>query len=67
MGIPSITYTCVNCDKSEAEVPILRMRFQGEEIMLCSSCLPILLHRPDKLVGRLKGAEVIKPVTHSHD
>lgn len=67
MANPSSTYTCVNCGKSEAEVPILKMRFQGEEVMLCSSCFPILLHRPDQLVGRLKGAEIIKPVSHSHD
>jgi hypothetical protein len=67
MGNPFSTYTCVNCGKSEAEVPILKMRFQEAEIMLCSSCFPILLHRPDQLVGRLKGAEVIKPVSHSHD
>lgn len=67
MGDQSITYICVNCGKSEAEAPVLTMRFQGEEIKLCASCFPILLHRPDQLVGRLKGAEVIKPVSHSHD
>ncbi len=58
---------CVHCDRSEEEIPILRFRFLGEERSICSSCLPILLHRPERLVGRLEGAETISPATHSHD
>jgi hypothetical protein len=58
---------CINCAKSEAVVPILTLRFQGEGVNLCSSCLPILLHRPEKLAGRLKGVEVSQPVSHGHD
>jgi len=58
---------CVNCEKTEAEVPILRLRFRGQDVLLCSSCLPILLHRPEKLAGRLKGAEKIPVASHSHD
>jgi hypothetical protein len=67
MKDPSVSYVCVNCGKSEAQVPVLQWRFQGEAFTLCSSCLPILLHRPDTLVGRLKGAETIEPVQHAHD
>jgi hypothetical protein len=29
--------------------------------------LPILIHKPDRLIGRLKGAERISPSSHSHD
>lgn len=60
-------YTCVNCDKNENEAPILRLRFSGEDAAICSSCLPILIHKPDRLIGRLKGAERISPSSHSHD
>jgi hypothetical protein len=62
-----VAYTCVSCGRSEAEVPVLRWQFQGEQFTLCSSCLPILLHRPETLVGRLRGAEAIRPVQHAHD
>jgi hypothetical protein len=58
---------CVHCERSEDEIPILRFRFMGKEKSICSSCLPILLHRPDRLVGRLEGAEDISPAPHSHD
>ena len=65
-GIKSVGL-CVHCDRCEDEIPILRFYFLGEEKSICSSCLPILLHRPDRLVGRLEGAENISPATHSHD
>lgn len=58
---------CLNCDKTEDEVPILRVNFKGGEIGICVSCLPILIHKPHQLSGRLEGAEEIKPSSHSHD
>ncbi len=63
----SVPFVCISCSKSEADVPILRLRFQGQDVALCSSCLPILLHRPEKLAGRLKGAEGIPPASHAHE
>jgi len=60
-------YVCINCARTDAQAPILRLRFQGADVSLCSSCLPVLLHRPDKLVGRLKGAESIQPASHGDD
>jgi hypothetical protein len=58
--------SCIHCEKSEEEAPILRLRFAGEDSAICSSCLPILIHKPDRLIGRLKGAERISPSSHSH-
>ncbi len=62
----SAPLVCIHCGSSEVLVPILRLRYQGEEVALCSSCLPILLHRPEKLAGRLKGAESIPHASHDH-
>ena len=59
-------YSCINCERSETEVPILRLRFNGEEAAICTSCLPVLIHKPERLVGRLEGAEVIEPSSHAH-
>lgn len=67
MSETNVNEVCVHCDRSEEEIPILRFRFMGEERSICSSCLPILLHRPGRLVGRLEGAEKILPAAHSHD
>lgn len=60
------TPACINCERSQAEIPLLRFQFKDERFWLCSGCLPTLLHRPEKLVGRLPGAEDIPPVGHDH-
>jgi hypothetical protein len=57
---------CVNCERTALEIPLLKFQFQGEERGICTNCLPILLHRPSNLIGRLPGAENIKPAKHSH-
>jgi hypothetical protein len=57
---------CVNCERDEAEIPLLQFQFRGDEYRICTNCLPVLLHRPDNLIGRLPGAEDIKPAKHSH-
>ena len=64
MDNESVRFVCINCSKSDADVPILRLKYQGEDVSLCSSCLPILLHSPAKLAGRLKGAEQIPHASH---
>jgi len=58
---------CLSCDRSESDVPLLQLRFQGEEILICSQCLPVLIHKPEKLAGRMKGAEDIEPSPHDHE
>jgi hypothetical protein len=58
---------CINCERGESEIPVLYFRFKGKERFICTSCLPTLLHRPDKLVGCLEGAESIEPSRHTHD
>jgi len=66
MSSAVIDYICISCEKSEAEAPILRLRFKGEDAAICSSCLPVLIHRPEKLAGRLSDAEKIEPSSHKH-
>jgi hypothetical protein len=58
------TPTCINCERSQAEIPLLLLQFKDQGFWLCSGCLPTLLHQPQKLVGRLAGAEGIQPVKH---
>jgi len=61
-----VSAVCLNCDRSEAEVPLLQLRFQGGEILICSRCLPVLIHKTEQLVGRLSGADEIEPSPHEH-
>jgi hypothetical protein len=57
---------CLNCDRTESEIPLINLQYKGERIFLCSGCLPILLHSPQKLVGKLADAEKILPARHDH-
>jgi hypothetical protein len=58
---------CLNCEKSECETPLLHLHYNGEELWICSQCLPILIHAPHKLIGKIENADRIKPAEqHKH-
>jgi hypothetical protein len=59
--------TCLNCGKTEQEIPLLRMRYQEADIYICPQCLPILIHKPAALAAKLPGLENIQPPQHEHD
>lgn len=56
--------TCLNCNRSEQEVPLITLQYRGEQVFLCSQCFPTLLHDPAKLAGKLADAEKLQPVRH---
>lgn len=57
---------CLNCNTSENEVPLVNLSFVGKSTYICSSCLPVLIHQPQQLMGKLEGAEKISPAKHDH-
>jgi hypothetical protein len=52
---------CLKCDRNSDEVPLLRLEYQGSEAWICPQHLPILIHKPAQLAGRLPGAERLSP------
>jgi hypothetical protein len=59
---------CGACDRSSHEVPLLTVRYMGETVWICSQHLPVLIHNPQQLAGRLRGAERLQPADHTdHD
>jgi hypothetical protein len=58
--------SCLNCGKLETETPLLHLHYNGEDLWICSQCLPTLIHAPQKLAGKIKNADQIKPVEHRH-
>jgi hypothetical protein len=58
---------CLNCERSDAETPLLHLRYNGDELWICSQCLPTLIHAPQKLSGKIDNADQIKPAEqHKH-
>ncbi len=47
---------CLNCDRSDADVPLLALRLAGNSLWICPQCLPILIHHPERLQDKLGGA-----------
>lgn len=47
--------TCLNCGRTEQEVPLVSLRFRGEPRSICPQCLPLLIHHPERLAGKLAG------------
>lgn len=59
------TPACVYCERTEEEVPLLDMRYQGEALWICPQHLPILIHKPGQLADKLPGAANL--IGHTHD
>jgi len=57
---------CLNCNATEQEKPLLAVKYQSKELFICPQCLPILIHKPANLVGKLPGAEKFGDAEHHH-
>jgi hypothetical protein len=48
---------CLVCGRSSSEVPLLSLHYQQDMVYICPQDLPILIHHPQDLAGKLPGAE----------
>ena len=55
-------YICLSCGRSDLEIPLVNLRYSGDEAWICSQCLPTLIHHPHRLVDKLADADNIAPV-----
>ncbi len=53
--------TCIHCDRGDESVPLLIMKYRGGEYQICSEHLPVLIHSPHKLTGKLPDADKLTP------
>jgi len=52
---------CLVCDRDDNATPLVMLKYQGGEFRLCPQHLPVLIHDPTQLAGKLPGAEKLKP------
>ena len=57
--------TCLNCERTDEQVPLLNMIFKGESKYVCAQCFPILIHKIHLLADKLPGVE-IPPTPSTH-
>ena len=55
---------CLNCERTDEQVPLLNMVFKGESKYICAQCFPILIHKIHQLADKLPGVEI--PQNSSH-
>lgn len=65
MNSESSIKNCLSCNRSENEIPLVTLSYSSKPAYICSHCLPLLIHHPEQLIGRLKGAENIPPAEHN--
>jgi len=61
MNSESSTKNCLNCNRSENEIPLITLTYSSRPAFIYSFCLPLLIHHPEQLIGKLEGAEKIPP------
>ncbi len=47
---------CVYCGISHQEAPLVKLVFQGAELAICTTHLPVLIHEPAKIAEALANA-----------
>jgi hypothetical protein len=53
-------------DRTENEIPLMTLAYREEPLFICPQCLPVLIHKPQNLAGKLEGAENFPPVNIEH-
>ena len=56
--------TCLYCGVDSQNAPLVTLQYQGSQMYICTQHLPILIHNPQTLVGKLPGAENLQGHEH---
>ena len=57
---------CVHCERDSSEVPLVALRYQDKDAWICPQHLPVLIHKPQMLIGKLPGVENLSSEGHDH-
>ena len=52
---------CLACDCDSSAAPLVCLEYRGKALWICPQHMPVLIHNPTQLVGRLEGAENLRP------
>lgn len=48
---------CIFCNRDNKQVPLVQLSYMDKDYWICPQHIPILIHDPSKLAGKLPGAE----------
>ncbi len=52
---------CLVCQRDSHATPLIAITYREQQLWICPQHLPILIHNPAELAGRLPGAENLQP------
>lgn len=55
---------CLVCERTSHEIPLVELRYQAQSFWICPQHIPVLIHQPQTLIGKLPGAEHLEPHHH---
>ncbi|MDH3943013.1 MAG: hypothetical protein OEV06_02815 [Anaerolineae bacterium] len=55
---------CLQCGLGPDEIPLVPLVYQDKKLWICPQHLPLLIHNPARLEGKLPGAESFPPASH---
>jgi hypothetical protein len=55
---------CLACERGQDATPLIRLQYRSDRFWICPQHLPLLIHDPAQLIGRLPGAEDLSPADH---
>lgn len=58
----SKTKACIVCKKSSFEVPVTKFYHKKNKFYICSQHIPVLIHKPEELIGLLDGSDELEGV-----
>ncbi len=44
---------CFSCGRTDRDVPLLILTYNGGDLRICPQCLPTLIHQIERLVDKL--------------
>ena len=56
-----IEKNCLNCNRTESQIPLITLTFKGEVNYICPQCLPVLIHKTQTLEDKLPGMDLTVP------
>jgi hypothetical protein len=46
---------CLYCEQTSHQIPLISLRYEGQAYWICPEHLPVMIHKPEQLVGKLPG------------
>lgn len=44
---------CINCGRTDADAPVVSLRFQGHPFWACTQCMPVVIHKTEQIADKL--------------